>query len=92
MELKWRWDRTGSELELYSLQHSGRLGYIEAFEKEYHSKTDHTKRLVYEVNVSVFLHEGHMHCEEVDYVSLRKAMRALKETVTVLLIGEAYGV
>ena len=90
MELKWKWDKTGSELGLHT--HLEQLGYIEAFENEYHYKAEHTKQLVYEVNVSVLLHEEPMDCEMQRFVSLRKAMRALKETVTVLLIGKAYEV
>jgi len=90
MELKWKWDKTGSELGLHN--RFGRLGYIEAFENEYHYKAEHTKQLVYEVNISKMLHEEPMDCELQRFVSLRKAMRALKETVTVLLIGRSYGV
>ena len=48
--------------------------------------------LGYHVWIATNLTQSVMPCEEQDYVSLRKAMRALKETVTVLLIGEAYGV
>jgi hypothetical protein len=33
-----------------------------------------------------------MPCEEQEYPTLRQAMRALKATVIVLLIGRAYGV
>ena len=89
MELKWRWDKTGTELELHN--RFGRLGYIEAFEKEYHYKTEHTKRVVYNVQISSHLSIETMDCEKQEYVTLRKAMRALKETVTVLIIGRSYG-
>ncbi|CAB4123514.1 hypothetical protein UFOVP48_17 [uncultured Caudovirales phage] len=40
-----------------------------------------------EVGIAGLLHTGIMPCEEARYYSLRAAMRALKETVVVLLIG-----
>ena len=44
-----------------------------------------------EVGIAGILHANTLPCEEVRYYSLRSAMRALKETVTVLLIGRSYG-
>ena len=45
----------------------------------------------YEVGIAGVLHKGALPCEEVRYVTLRQAMRALRETVVVLLIGREYG-
>ena len=45
----------------------------------------------YEIGIAGMLHKDAMPCEEVRYVTLRQAMRTLKETVTILLIGRGYG-
>ena len=44
-----------------------------------------------EVGIAGMLHKGVLPCEKEVYTSLRPAMRALKETVTILLIGRDYG-
>jgi hypothetical protein len=69
-----------------------RHGFVEAIEKET-SNWDgvRTLMLVYKVEVSALLRQRLMPCEKQEFVTLRKAMRALKETVTVLLIGRGYG-
>lgn len=46
----------------------------------------------YHVWIATKLTRASMPCEEEDYVSLRKAMRALRTTVIVLLIGRKHGV
>jgi hypothetical protein len=91
MELKWRWDASGAELNLVTPGRGYRHGYIEVFETESVYNYEFKKKHTYTVHVLVNLSAEMMHCEEVEYVSLRKAMRALKETVTVLLIGRGYG-
>ena len=45
----------------------------------------------YEVGIAGHVQADVMPCEDARYVTLRKAMRALKETVTVLLIGRGHG-
>lgn len=76
MRLKWK-QGGGDDVDLFN---DGRLvGWIDG--------DDHP----YEVNISYSLSGDMMPCEEVKYVTLRQAMRALKETVTVLLIGRGYG-
>lgn len=44
----------------------------------------------YEVGIAGMLHKGVMPCEDERYVTVRQAMRALHETVTVLLIGRGH--
>ena len=92
MELKWRWDPSGAELELITPNKRGRHGYIEVFETESVYNYEFTKKTTYTAHVLINLSAELMPCEDVEFVSLRKAMRALKETVTVLLIGKAYEV
>ena len=93
MELRWeRWSRGSSELEL-KLVTPGEAyphGYIEVFEHERIENGKTTTWLVYNIRLRHTLTTDMLDCEFVDYVSLRKAMRALKETVTVLLIGRSY--
>ena len=45
----------------------------------------------YEVHIIYTLAGDVMPCEGVKYVTLRQAMRSLKETVVILLIGREYG-
>ena len=44
----------------------------------------------YEVRIHSAIAKDRMPCEEQNFVTLRPAMRALKETVTILLIGREY--
>ena len=44
----------------------------------------------YEVHITYNLSNDMMPCEKTKFVTLRPAMRALRETVTILLIGRAY--
>jgi len=44
----------------------------------------------YSVHIKFYLSEDEMPCEETAYATLREAMRALKSTVTVLMIGRGY--
>jgi hypothetical protein len=90
MELKWRWDPSGAELELITPGRGYRHGYIEVFETESVYNYEFTKKTTYAVHILINLSVELMPCEDVEFVSLRQAMRALKETVTVLLIGKAY--
>ena len=93
MELKWeRWNRGGAgpELKLVTPGSTYPHGYVEVFENERTENGKVTTTLVYNVQIRTHLSTDLMDCENVDYVSLRKAMRALKETVTVLLIGGHY--
>lgn len=96
MELKWKFDSSGSELMLTTPGNNHMHGFVEAIEKET-SNWDGVRTLtleyktVYKVEVSGHLSQGIMPCEKQEFVTLRKAMRALKETVTVLLIGRGYG-
>jgi len=92
MELKWEWDGSWQEIYLVTPRTRTRHGYIETMEETHYVNDECTKRTVYTVHILVHLSPDLMDCEELEYVSLRKAMRALKETVTVLLIGRAYGV
>jgi hypothetical protein len=95
MELKWeRWNRggVGPELKLVTPGMVYPHGYIEVFEHERIENGKTTTWLVYNVQIRTTLSAELMDCENVDYVTLRKAMRALKETVTVLLIGGHYAV
>lgn len=96
MELEWkRWNRgggAGTELRLVTPGEVHPHGYIEVFENELTRNGKTTTRLVYNVHIRRHLSSDWMDCENVDYVSLRKAMRALKETVTVLIIGRGYEV
>ena len=79
MELEWVKDPTSSDIDLYA---DGEfVGWVEG---DYLSG--------YGVHIVRSLADGVVpDCVERDYVSLRKAMRALEETVTVLLIGRGYG-
>ena len=43
-----------------------------------------------EVGIAGMLHKGVMPCEGTKFITVRQAMRALKETVTVLLIGRGH--
>ena len=45
----------------------------------------------FKVSISALLSATYLPCEEVKYVTLREAMRALKGAATVLLIGRGYG-
>jgi hypothetical protein len=96
MELKWVWDSSGSELRLTTPGTRHRYGFIEAIETET-SKWNGANTLTYEykrtyrVHIAQALSGEKLDCEHAEYVTLRKAMRALKETVTVLLIGRSYG-
>ena len=96
MELKWEFDSSKSELMLTTPGNRHRHGFVEAIEKET-SNWDGVRtlmleyKIVYKVEVSALLRQRLMPCEKKEYVTLRKAMRALKETVTVLLIGRGYG-
>ena len=45
----------------------------------------------YEVHISYSVSGDMMPCENAKYVTLRQAMRSLKETVVILLIGREYG-
>ena len=75
MDLKWEKD-AGHGVDLYE---NGRcVGWIDC------------SIYPYEVHIPVRVTSYTMPCEETKYVTLRKAMRALKETVTVLLIGRGY--
>ena len=71
-------------------------GFIEAIETEA-SKWDGANTLTqeykrtYRVHIAQALSEEKLDCEHAEYVTLRQAMRALKTTVTVLLIGREYG-
>ena len=95
MELKWRWDPSGSELMLTTPGTRHRHGFIEAIETEI-SKWDGANTLTYEykriyrVHIAQTLTVDMMPCEKENFVTLRQAMRAMRETVTVLLIGRAY--
>jgi len=89
MNFKWRFNArkdlialepTDPDVKVYS------YGWIGP-QTDYDGKTSG-----YRAWISTNLARDSMPCEEVEYVSLRKAMRALKETVTVLLIGRGYGV
>jgi hypothetical protein len=91
MELKWKWDDSGQEIYLVTPGINRRHGYIEPVGETSYVNGEHTERTVYNVHILIHLSADLMDCEEVEYVSLRKAMRALKETVTVLLIGRSYG-
>jgi len=92
VELKWEFDPSGSELMLTTPGDINRHGFVEAFEKEL-SNWDGVGtltleyKIVYKVEVSALLRQRLMPCEKQEFVTLRKAMRALKKTVTVLLIG-----
>ena len=77
MELKWR-KNDAFNVDLFN---DGRLaGWVDS---EVHP---------YEVHIAYSLANDMMPCEEVKYVTLRQAMRALKETVVILLIGRGYGI
>jgi hypothetical protein len=91
MKLKWKWSVNGSELGLYTPNGLFTIGYIESFEHEYHYKGESSKGQHYEIWISPRFSEANMPCEETKYASLRDAMRALKETATVLVIGRGYG-
>ena len=75
MRLKWK-RGGGRDVDLFN---DGRLaGWV--------ARDDHP----YEVNLSYSLSGDMMPCENAKYVTLRQAMRALRETVVVLLIGRGY--
>ena len=89
MKFKWTFNErkdlielspVGPDLKLYS------YGWIEP-QTDYDGKTSG-----YRVWISTNLARDPMPCEKQEYPTLRQAMRALKETVTILLIGRAYGV
>ena len=76
MRLEWRRGH-GKDVDLFN---DGRLaGWV--------NRDDHP----YEVHIAHSLAKDMMPCENVRYVTLRQAMRALKETVVILLIGREYG-
>ena len=76
MRLKWV-QGGGDDVDLFN---DGRLvGWIDGDDRPY------------EVHIVHSLANDMMPCENAEYVTLRQAMRALKETVTVLLIGRDYG-
>lgn len=94
MELRWeRWERgsTGFELKLVTPGTVYPHGDIEAFEVELIENNKVTTRIMYNVRIRSILTTETLDCELVEYATLRKAMRALKTTVTVLLIGRGYG-
>jgi hypothetical protein len=75
MELKWK-NGGGGDIELFNC---GRLvGWVDGDAQPY------------EVHIPFSLAGDMMPCENAKYVTLRQAMRALKETVVVLLIGRGY--
>ena len=76
MELKWR-AGPGKDLDLWA---NGKfIAWVDGVARPY------------EVRITYTLAGDMMPCEEAKYVTLRQAMRALKETVTILLIGREYG-
>lgn len=76
MRLKWK-QGGGDDVDLFN---DGRIvGWVDG--------DNHP----YEVHIIYSLAGDMLPCEKVKYVTLRQAMRALKETVTVLLIGRGYG-
>mgnify|MGYP003653951786 CR=1 FL=1 len=76
MRLKWT-NGGGGDVDLFN---DGRLaGWVDGEVRPY------------EVHISYSLASDMMPCENAEYVTLREAMRALKETVVVLLIGREYG-
>ena len=79
MELRWKKAPDYPDLDLFDGDEF--VGWIEA-----------RAQGLYAVQVVGTLSNTTMPCEEEYFVSLRKAMRALKDTVTVLLIGRKHGV
>ena len=78
MELKWVKDPTSSDIDLYA--NGEFVGWI-----------DGDYRSTYGVHIVRSLADGVvLDCVGRNYVTLRKAIRALEETVTVLLIGRGY--
>lgn len=77
MQLKWLIDDADGDVNLltYGLL-AGWVRYMDGH---------------YEVRISSAIAKDLMPCEEQNFVTLREAMRALKETVTVVLIGRGYG-
>jgi hypothetical protein len=93
MELKWE-KRSEGTIALVGM-YKGKertLGWVmpKLIPKPWMVHDDETVEW-HEVGIAGTLYGGVLPCEEVQYVTLRKAMRALKETVTVLLIGRSYG-
>ena len=81
MELKWSrsaLDSDKRELRLYN--HHRVVGWVRLKETGF-----------YRCHLSAHLGREVLFCETQEYVTLREAMRALKSTVTVILIGEIYG-
>ena len=75
MELEWK-HSVGNDVDLFN---DGRLvGWVDG------------DNLPYEVHIAYALAGDMMPCETAKYVTLRPAMRALRETVVVLLIGRGY--
>ena len=76
MELEWRRGH-GKDLDLWA---NGKfIAWIDGVARPY------------EVHIVHSLAGDVMPCEGVKYVTLRQAMRTLKETVVILLIGRDYG-
>lgn len=76
MRLKWT-NGGGGDVDLFN---DGRLvGWVDG---DVHP---------YEVHIAHSLSNDMMPCENAEYVTLRQAMRALKATVVILLIGREYG-
>jgi hypothetical protein len=80
MELKWTRDKDNDDINLHYLDKDRLVGWIRRFSDGQ-----------YNVSVSSALGLEVWSCEEQKFVTLRQAMRALKETVTVLLVGRSYG-
>ena len=92
MRFKWVWGEGRTELKLVTPGAVHTHGYLEVFENGLTRNGTFTKTRVYNIRLHHTLTTDMLDCELVDYVSLRKAMRALKETVTVLIIGRGYEV
>ena len=75
MRLEWK-QGGGEDVDLFD---DGRLvGWIDGDNRPY------------AVHIAYNLSNAMMPCENAEYVTLRPAMRALRETVVVLLIGRGY--
>ena len=91
MRFNWTWNESRTLMQLRPAlpdKDVHAYGWVEVLGKGY----DGTGITRYHVWISTNLTKASMPCEEEEYVSLRKAMRALRTTVIVLLIGRKYGV
>ena len=90
MDLKWE-KRSHDTIALTGMFEDGitTLGWV--MPKYANRYVGHGQEKWLEVGIAGSLNLGTMPCEEQRFVTLRPAMRALKETVTVLLIGRGYG-